>query len=269
MPDSFNNPQYGQPYNPQQNGCGYNDGYQQGPGFPNGYVNGQGRTVSEKAVRASVSRAYGEMTVGLLITAVTAWLCAASGAVYRFVETTGGIGWLIVCIVQIAIAMFLSVRVMRLKPSTARVLFYAYAVLMGFTLSTVFLEFSFGSIALALLLTAGFFLCLTMIGLTTKKDVLKAGPILMVGLIVLIVAELILSFVHASGATMLVTGISLVLFAGMTVYDAQWTRRLFNAYATSDEMVKRVSILAALNLYLDFVNMFIDILQFVGVSRNN
>lgn len=263
MPDSFNNPQYGRPYNPQQNG------YQQGFGFPGGYVDGQGRTVSEKAARTSVSKAYGEMAVGLLITAVTAWLAAASGAVYRFIETTGGIGWLIVCIAQIAIAGFLSVRVMRLKPSTARVLFYAYAVLMGFTLSTVFLEFSFGSIALALLLTAGFFLCLTMIGLTTKKDMLKAGPILMVGLIVLIVAELILSFVHASGATMLFTGISLILFAGMTVYDAQWTRRLFDAYATSDEMVKRVSILAALNLYLDFINMFIDILQLVGVSRDN
>ena len=105
-----------------------------------------------------------------------------------------------------------------------------------------------------------------MLGMTTKVNVLKAGPVLMVGLIVLIVAEVLL-MIFAPGQTtlMLVSAIGLVLFAGMTVYDAQSTRALFAQYAgQGEEMIKKVSIICALNLYLDFVNIFLYVLQLLG-----
>jgi FtsH-binding integral membrane protein len=167
----------------------------------------------------------------------------------------------------VVLAVVLGARALKMNPATARVLFYVYAATMGFSLSTIFFVFDLGSIGVALGLTAAFFLCLTMIGLTTKVNILKAGPIFMVGLIVLIIAEVVLMFLNVSGMTMIVAGISLILFAGLTMYDAQSTRAMYQQLGTSDVMVKRISILAALNLYLDFINMFMSLLQLFG-SRN-
>ena len=150
-----------------------------------------------------------------------------------------------------------------MKVSTAYVMFYVYAALMGFTLSTIFMAYDLGTIGISLALCAGVFFALTMFGRTTK---IKAGPILFVGLIVLIIAEVIL-MIFAPGNTtlMIVSAIGLLLFAGMTVYDAQATRAMLEQYsAQGPEMVKKVSILCALNLYLDFVNMFMYILQLLG-----
>ena len=145
-------------------------------------------------------------------------------------------------------------------------MFYAYAALMGFTLSSIFAVYSLGNIGICLALCAGFFFALTMIGLTTKVNMLKAGPILIVGLIVLIVAELLISMFFPGDAMLqIVSAIGLLLFAGMTVYDAQSTRAIFNQYQSQGpEMIKKVSVLCALNLYLDFVNMFLYLLQLFG-----
>ena len=128
------------------------------------------------------------------------------------------------------------------------------------------IDHDLGTIGISLALCAGFFFALTMFGRTTKINMLKAGPILFVGLIVLIIAEVIL-MIFAPGNTtlMIVSAIGLLLFAGMTVYDAQATRAMLEQYsAQGPEMVKKVSILCALNLYLDFVNMFMYILQLLG-----
>ena len=121
---------------------------------------------------------------------------------------------------------------------------------MGFTLSSIFMVYDLGSIGVALGVTAAFFFALTMFGMTTKFNMLKAGPILMIGLIVLIISQIVLAFVQVDG---------------MTIYDAQSTRALLTEYeAQGPEMVKKISILCALNLYLDFVNMFLYILQLLG-----
>ena len=156
-----------------------------------------------------------------------------------------------------------------MTPSSARVMFYVYAALMGFTLSIIFAVYDLGTIGISLALCAGFFFALTMLGRTTKFNMLKAGPVLLAGLIVLIIAEVLLAiFAPGDTALMLISAIGLVLFAGMTVYDAQATRALFAQYAgEGPDMIKKISILCALNLYLDFVNMFLYILRLFG-SRN-
>lgn len=223
--------------------------------------------VSERAVHNSVTAAYGEMAIGVGVTALVSWISYQTNAIVNFLGTVGQVGWIILLIAQVALALVLAARVFKMNPATARVLFYVYAASMGFTLSTIFYVYTFGSIVLALGLTAGFFLCLTMIGLTTKANLLKAGPILMTALVVLIVAEVIMMFMQVSGANMILAGISLIIFAGLTAYDAQRTRAMYQQLGTSDVMVRRISILAALNLYLDFVNMFMSVLQLFG-SRN-
>ena len=219
----------------------------------------------EEARRVSVAKVYGEMTIGILVTAVVAVLGQITGAYYSFLMATGMVGLIGLCVVQIALAVVLGMRVTKMKSATARVMFYVYAALMGFTLSSIFMVYDLGSIGVALGVTAAFFFALTMFGMTTKFDMLKAGPILMIGLIVLIVSQIVLAFVQVDGMTKIVCAIGLILFAGMTIYDAQSTRALLTEYeAQGPEMVKKISILCALNLYLDFVNMFLYILQLLG-----
>lgn len=219
----------------------------------------------EEARRVSVIKVYGEMTIGILVTAVVAVLGQITGAYYSFLMATGMVGLIGLCVVQIALAVVLGMRVTKMKSATARVMFYVYAALMGFTLSSIFMVYDLGSIGVALGVTAAFFFALTMFGMTTKFNMLKAGPILMIGLIVLIISQIVLAFVQVDGMTKIVCAIGLILFAGMTIYDAQSTRALLTEYeAQGPEMVKKISILCALNLYLDFVNMFLYILQLLG-----
>lgn len=219
----------------------------------------------EEARRVSVTKVYGEMTIGILVTAVVAVLGQITGAYYSFLMATGMVGLIGLCVVQIALAVVLGMRVTKMKSATARVMFYVYAALMGFTLSSIFMVYDLGSIGVALGVTAAFFFALTMFGMTTKFNMLKAGPILMIGLIVLIISQIVLAFVQVDGMTKIVCAIGLILFAGMTIYDAQSTRALLAEYeAQGPEMVKKISILCALNLYLDFVNMFLYILQLLG-----
>ena len=216
----------------------------------------------EEARRVSVTKVYGEMTIGILVTAVVAVLGQITGAYYSFLMATGMVGLIGLCVAQIALAVVL---VTKMKSATARVMFYVYAALMGFTLSSIFMVYDLGSIGVALGVTAAFFFALTMFGMTTKFNMLKAGPILMIGLIVLIISQIVLAFVQVDGMTKIVCAIGLILFAGMTIYDAQSTRALLTEYeAQGPEMVKKISILCALNLYLDFVNMFLYILQLLG-----
>ena len=235
-------------------------------GAPAATIPAQATYSYERAEHASVTRAYGEMTIGLLVTAAVAILTQATGAYIALIQSLGVIGAWAPFVVEIVIAIYLGARIEKIKPSTARVMFYVYAAIMGFSLSTIFMAYDLGTIGISLALCAGFFFALTMLGMTTKVNMLKAGPILLVGLIVLIVAEVLL-MIFAPGQTMLmvISAIGLVLFAGMTVYDAQATRALFAQYAgQSEDMVKKVSIICALNLYLDFINMFLYILQLFG-----
>ncbi|MFD0704900.1 Bax inhibitor-1/YccA family protein [Alloscardovia venturai] len=218
----------------------------------------------EKAQRSAVTRTYLEMTVGIIITAVVAWASYAFDLYYKFLAATGVFGFWGLIIAQIALVIFLSARVMKMSTAVARTVFYAYAALMGFTLSTIFAVYSYGSIVIALAFSAAFFFALTMFSLTTKMDVLKLGPILGVALIVLIVAEVIMLIAGISLNTMVLSGISLIIFAGFTVYDTRQTRVILSSFGDNLEMVKRASIYCALDLYLDFINMFIDLLSIIN-----
>ena len=234
---------------------------------PNGTaaVNVQATYSYEQAERSSVNSAYTHMTLGLIVTAVVAIITQMSGAYLALIQTTGIIGIFAPAVIEIVLAIYLGARIHTMKVSTAYVMFYVYAALMGFTLSTIFMAYDLGTIGISLALCAGFFFALTMFGRTTKINMLKAGPILMIGLIVLIISQIVLAFVQVDGMTKIVCAIGLILFAGMTIYDAQSTRALLTEYeAQGPEMVKKISILCALNLYLDFVNMFLYILQLLG-----
>ena len=197
---------------------------------PNGTsaVNVQANYSYEQAERSSVNSAYTLMTLGLIVTAVVAIITQMSGAYLALIQTTGIVGIFAPAVIEIVLAIYLGARIHKMKVSTAYVMFYVYAALMGFTLSTIFMAYDLGTIGISLALCAGFFFALTMLGRTTKINMLKAGPILFVGLIMLIFAEVILMIFVPGNTTLMIV------------------------------------ILCALNLYLDFVNMFMYILQLLG-----
>ncbi|RBP99572.1 Bax inhibitor-1/YccA family protein [Bifidobacterium xylocopae] len=223
----------------------------------------------ERAERTSMTRAYAEMGLGLLVTAAVAYLAYASGLLYSFVSATGSLGWVALCIAQIAFAWTLSARVMRMKTSTGRIMFYAYAALMGFTLSSLFAAYSVATLLVTLVTCSAFFFVLTMLGLTTRKNMLGWGPVLFAGLISLLLVQVVLMFIAPSASALkVIATIGIALFAGITMHDAQQTRAIFAAYESQGAAaIERVSILCALNLYLDFVNLFLYIIQLFG-SRN-
>ncbi|NMN00390.1 Inhibitor of apoptosis-promoting Bax1 [Bifidobacterium sp. DSM 109958] len=278
IPDDNQQPRYGQPYAAPQ--YQQYQQYQQTPAqdqyaqTPYAGTAGAGAATMdaglaysyEKAQRVSITKAYGEMTIGLAITAAVAILTQTTGALYAFLAATGMVGWIGLAVVQVGLAIYLGARIMRITPAAARAMFYVYAALMGFTLSSIFAAYDIADIGVCLALCAGFFFALTMLGLTTKFDMLKAGPILFVGLLMLIVSQLVVAiFFPSDGALQLIAAIGVILFAGMTVYDAQSTRAIFRQYQSQGpDMIRKVSIICALNLYLDFVNMFLYLLQLFG-----
>lgn len=219
----------------------------------------------QEAVRVSMGRAYAEMFIGLVITTIVAAVGEQTGLFEKFLTATGIVGMIVLIVAQIALAWFLGMKIMSISSGTSRVLFYVYAALMGFTLSTVFITYDLGTVALAFGITAAFFFVLTMFALTTKINVLKYGPVLFAALIVLIISQIVLAFIGTPGFTRLICAVGLVIFAGMTMYDTQKLRAMLNGYASQGaEMVKRASIFCAVSLYIDFVNIFLYILQLLG-----
>lgn len=258
-------PQYGQPTAQPQVSYLQPSGAGAGYASQDSAIPAQLASATERAERTSITRAYAEMTAGLALTAVVAVLTQTFGLLNTFLVATGGLGWIGLMLVQIVMAIAIGNRAMNLKAGAARILFYLYAALMGFTLSSIFMVYDLGSIGTVLALCTGFFFVLTMLSLTMRGNMLKAGPILLAALIALIVGEVIIMLV-APGSTglMAISAIGVVLFAGLTMYDAQKTRALFAQYAGQPEVIKSLSIVCALDLYLDFVNMFLYLLRLFG-----
>lgn len=261
-------PQMGEPQQPQQMGPnGANGSFGAGSYANNGYagpvMDGQAFQVTEQMARRSVTRAYGEMTIALVISAIVAAVTAYSGLALRLLTGWGQVAWWVAGIATLVIALVLPSGMQKRSVAANRTLFYVFAAIMGFSMSLLLYVYSPSSVIFAFGITAAYFLCLTMVGLTTKINVLRWGPVLSIALIVLIVAEILLSFFGGSQAWMVVTAIALVIFSGMTIHDAKSTQVMI-AQCTSQEMYEKISILAAMNLYLNFINLFENILYLIG-----
>ena len=217
----------------------------------------------DTSMRSAVTRTYLWMLVGVLITGVIAALCSNSLQFQIALYTNPYSSWILL-IAQIGVAVAFSARLFKMSMTTARILFLAYAALLGVTCSSLALVYDIASIAFAFILSAGYFLGLTVIGYTTKANLLKFGPILYTGLFVLIIVEVIMMLFGMDTSTMLFTAIGLALFTGITAYDTQKMKVLLQQAQGDEDMTKRVSIYSAFQLYLDFINIFIYIMRIVG-----
>ncbi len=227
-------------------------------------VDAPGRPLEGLQLNAVMRNVYGWMTMGLLVTAAVALAVSNSG----FFPSQGMM--FIAIFAQLGIVIGLSWAINRISATTAGMLFFVYSALTGFTFSIFFLVFSLGSIAAAFFSTAGVFGAMTIYGLTTKTDLTKFSSYFMMGLFGLIIASIINIFLGSGPLDFLISIFGVLLFTGLTAWD---TQRIAAMAATrklkvdSDDTLK-FSIMGALTLYLDFINLFIFMLRLFGGGRD-
>ena len=207
---------------------------------------------------------YGWMCGGLAITAATAWTVANSPAVATAIFGNRLLFWAII-IAQFGIVLTLSARVSSLAASTASALFVAYSALTGVTLSFVLLLYTGESVASTFVITAGMFGALALYGTVTQRNLTGVGQFMFMGLVGLVLASIVGMFWQNDGLQFMISLVGVVVFAGLTVWDAQRLKGL--AFATNTGGTGAVTIVGALALYLDFVNLFLFLLRFLGGRR--
>ncbi len=206
---------------------------------------------------------YNYMASGVLLSGVVALGFAESGMAQQVMMTP--LRWLIM-LAPLGFVMAMSFGVNRMKTSTLQLLFWAFCVVMGLSMSTILLVFTGASVATTFFATAGAFAGLSLVGYTTKKNLSAIGSFLYMGVIGIFIAMLINMFVHSGPLQLAISALGVLIFAGLTAYDTQRLKQTYYQVAGSD-MQGKVVIMGALSLYLDFINMFQFLLSFMGDRR--
>ncbi|MFD1802893.1 Bax inhibitor-1 family protein [Mixta tenebrionis] len=214
-----------------------------------------------------MAQVYGWMTCGLLLTAFISWYAANTPAVMEMV-LANRITFFGLIIAQLAVVFVLSGLVHKLSGSVATALFMLYSALTGLTLASIFLVYTYSSIASTFFVTAGMFGIMSFWGYTTKSDLSKMGNILFMALIGLLLASLVNFWLKSPALMWAITYIGVVVFVGLTAYDTQKLKAIGEQIDTRDkENLRRYSIMGALTLYLDFINLFLMLLRIFGNRR--
>ena len=207
------------------------------------------------------SKTFLWMFIGLLITFATGWFVANNEIMYTNVFK--GFWLIFFIILELALVIFLSARVMKMKPTTAKCVFMFYSLISGLTFSSIFIYYQLSSIIYIFLISAVLFGILSLMGFTTKTDMTKIGKYCLIGLIGVIIVAVINMFFHNSVIDLMVSILVLVLFVGITIYDVQKLKNLQNSGLPEDNL----AIYGALQLYLDFINIFLDLLRLFAKER--
>jgi FtsH-binding integral membrane protein len=223
---------------------------------------GRDSVAVDAGLRSYMLSVYNYMASGVLLTGIVALLFARSGAAESILMGPGLLKYVIM-FSPLAFVMVLSFGINRLSTGTAQLLFWAFATVMGLSMASIFFVYTGSSIAITFFATAVAFLSLSLWGYTTKKDLSGFGTFLIMGVVGLIVASLLNLWFQSPAMNLAISAIGVLLFAGLTAYDTQRIKSLYFHVAGTDMMGKTV-IMGALSLYLDFVNMFTFLLQFLG-----
>jgi FtsH-binding integral membrane protein len=224
---------------------------------------GTGIAAAERAT-AFLRAVYGWMCAGLAITALVAYSIASSPVLVQAL-VTNHLLFLGLFVGQIALVFFLSARADRLAPGIATLLFIAYAALTGVTLSVLVLAYTGASIATTFVVTAGMFGALALYGTTTKRSLAGVGQFFFMGLIGLVLASIVGIFWHSAALQFLISVVGVIVFTGLTAWDAQRLKEM--ARALPEGQIGSYAIVGALSLYLDFINLFLFLLRFLGDRR--
>ncbi|TMM51853.1 Bax inhibitor-1/YccA family protein [Sulfitobacter sabulilitoris] len=237
----------------------------------------------DEGLRAHMNKVYGTMSVGMLITFAAAWaisglavttdpaLAAAQIGSDKYLTSLGAalymspLKW-VVMFAPLAFVFGLGAGINRISAATAQLLFYVFAAVMGISISSIFLVFTGYSIAQIFLITSIAFASLSLWGYTTKKDISGWGSFLIMGVVGLIVASIVNIFLGSPAIMFAISALGVLIFAGLTAYDTQQIKNEYLAHAGQGdtEWLGKSAIMGSLRLYLDFINMFMMLLQLFG-----
>src|SRR6266550_5619105 len=221
--------------------------------------------VRDERVGAFLSKVYGWMFLGLLVTAVTAFAVASSPGIIEIVILNRLI-FLALLIAQLGLVFYLSARVDKVAPATAAGLFILYSALVGVTSSVILLLYTGASIASTFIIAASMFGAMAVFGTVTKRSLAGLGQFLFMGLIGIILASIVGFFWHSGALQFVISVVGVLVFTGLTAWDAQRLKQM--AVALPDGRVGAYAVVGALSLYLDFINLFFFLLRFTGNRRN-
>lgn len=216
----------------------------------------------------AMARVYMWMTAGLALTGIVALMVSQNEGLIQAIFGNRLLFWGLI-IGQFGIVIGLSWAINKVSPAVALGLFFVFAGTLGLTLSTIFLRYDIGTIGLAFGVTTATFAGLSVVGMTTKRDLTKLGPILLASLFGLIIASVVNWFLNSEALYWIISYAGVLIFMGLTVYDTKKIKQMtFQALSSGDaHAVSRVGIMGALSLYLDFLNLFLFLLRIMGGRR--
>ena len=222
-----------------------------------------GQATYDQGLRRYMLSIYNYMASGVLLSGVVALLFAQSGMAAAVLGTP--LRWLVM-LAPLGFVFAMSYGANRMQTAMLQALFWGFCTVMGLSLSTIFLLYTGASIATTFFATAGAFAGLSLVGYTTKRDLSAMGAFMTMGLIGILIAMVINIFLHSTGLQLAISILGVLLFAGLTAWDTQRLKAMYNQVAGTEFAGKAV-VLGALSLYLDFINMFQFLLSFMGARR--
>ena len=218
------------------------------------------------AFPALMRKVYVWMTLALAITALTAYGVASTPALLTAIYTSKVLFWGLI-LTELGLVFYVSARIQRLSLSTATLLFILYSIINGATLAFIFAIYSTSIIVQTFVVTAGTFGAMAVYGYFTKKDLTSWGRLLLMALIGLIIAGVVNIFLHNSTMDLIISGIGVLVFVGLTAYDSQKIKQMLLMQEDMGETAQKVALMGALSLYLDFINLFLYLLRLFGRDR--
>ena len=227
------------------------------------------QTQVQTRVNEFIRSVYNWMAIGLALTGFTAYYVANTPALVQAVFGNQILFFGLI-IGQLGLVFFISARIQKLQASTATALFVLYSVLMGVTMSFIFLVYTASSITSTFFICAATFVACSVYGWTTKRDLTSLGGFLFMGLIGIIIASVVNMFIRSSAMHMIISYIGVLVFVGLTAYDTQHLKTM--ALNQPDDLeagvIRKGAIMGALKLYLDFINLFLMLLRILGGGRD-
>lgn len=239
----------------------------------NNFLESQGST--KTLSNSFVANVFLWMFAALGITALTAYIFGSSEELISMlirVNADGSagmsfLGW-VVMLAPLVIVIIMSARIDKMSAKSMVLLYIVYSILMGMSLSFIFMAYTTASIFKTFIITAGMFGVMAVVGYTTNTDLTKFGSILLMALVGVIIATLVNFFMHSARLDYIISILGVLIFTGLTAYDVQKIKQIGQLGIDNDETMTKIAIQAGLSLYLDFLNLFLYLLRFFGNSKN-
>ncbi|GHU17597.1 membrane protein [Alphaproteobacteria bacterium] len=220
----------------------------------------------DAGLRQYMLNVFSYMSVGLLLTAIVTYVASLSEAFMSFLFSSH-VTFFIVALAPVGIVFYLGAKINDMSAATAKTLFFVYAASVGLSMASIMLIYTTASIVSTFFVTSSMFLSMVIYGYSTQKDLTSWGSFLLMGLVGILIAGIVNAFMRSSVASLVISAIGVIVFTGLTAYDAQRIKSYYLESDSSDTSGKK-AVFGALSLYMDFINLFMHLLRFLGTRRD-